>query len=342
MRILGLALLFCAYACAQSNGPDRPEALAQAFVDAVQVKSVELRTGLVHPRSKACMSPETDDYFSWIFSRQLKYAIPDGKYSASVQALSGPLKAGLGGYPVPPTHQLQVNFRTGDNRSTSVVLLIVKDGPRWYEVLACPSAEMVAGARKSNAELRRQEAQAQKIAAQGSAPWRAEVLALIKAGRRIEAMQRTAAATGEELSIAVLVVDLLAPQPVPRGGLFEAHSRQLTAAKPETGRPVMDIDIIEVERRPRASLLTIEMKTPGSSVGSSFFLLCSIRDLARQRGSYRYVVKVEKPGNTQLLVGFLEDRKDDPGRAGEEFRSLRSPDAVIDLEEFAPICDAMK
>jgi hypothetical protein len=343
MRILGSALLICAHACAQANGPDRPEALAQAFVDAVNAHSMERRVDLVHPKSRACMSPETDDYFSWIFSRQLKYVIPGGKYSASVQVLSGLSKAGIGGYPVPPTHQLQINFSTGDNRSTSVVLLIVKDGPRWYEVLACPGPEAVAGARRSTIESQRQENQAQKIAAQPDSPWRADILALIKAGRRVDAIQRVAAATGEELAIARLVVDLLAAQPVASNRLFEAHSRQLATSKAESGRSTMDIDITEVERRPRASLLTIDVKTPGSSVGSSFFLLCSIRELARQRGGYRYLVKIEKPGKTtQILAGFLESRNEDPRQAGEEFRAIRTPDDVIDLQEFAPICDVMK
>ena len=54
------------------------------------------------------------------------------------------------------------------------------------------------------------------------------------------------------------------------------------------GNPKMDIVLTETERLARTSIVEIQIKTIGSSVGSSFFLLCSIRDLARQRGNYRY------------------------------------------------------
>jgi hypothetical protein len=74
----------------------------------------------------------------------------------------------------------------------------------------------------------------------------------------------------------------------------------------------MDIVLTESERLPRASVVDIEIKSVGSSVGSSFFIVCSLRDLARQRGGYRYIVKVERlPGRPhQMLVGFLESADD--------------------------------
>jgi hypothetical protein len=132
-------------------------------------------------------------------------------------------------------------------------------------------------------------------------------------------------------SLGILIVAL----PAARGQLFEADSKQFGSSK-------MDIVLKEVERRPRASVVEIKINSVGSSVGSSFFILCSIRHLAQIRGPYRHIVKLEEhPKRGQMLVGFLGGAEESPASAGPEFgRSGR--DAVIDLEQFAPICDSMK
>jgi hypothetical protein len=120
-----------------------------------------------------------------------------------------------------------------------------------------------------------------------------------------------------------------------RGQLFEADSKQLGSSK-------MDIVLKEIERRPRASVVEIKVNSVGSSVGSSFFILCSVRRLAKLRGPYRYIVKLEEqPKRNQMLVGFLGDVEESPASAGPEFSRV-GRQAIIDLEQFAPICDSMK
>jgi hypothetical protein len=137
------------------------------------------------------------------------------------------------------------------------------------------------------------------------------------------------------LGLALFVVVLVAAIPAARGQLFEADSKQFGSSK-------MDIVLKEVERRPRASVVEIKITSVGSSVGSSFFILCSIRQLARLRGPYRYIVKLEEqPKRNQMLVGFLGDAEESPASAGPEF-SRAGREAVIDLEQFAPVCDSMK
>ena len=109
--------------------------------------------------------------------------------------------------------------------------------------------------------------------------------------------------------LGILVIAL----PDARGQLFEADSKQFGTSK-------MDIVLKEVERRPRASVVEIKITSVGSSVGSSFFILCSIRQLAKLRGPYRYIVKLEEqPKRNQMLVGFLGDAEESPASAGPEF-----------------------
>ena len=117
--------------------------------------------------------------------------------------------------------------------------------------------------------------------------------------------------------------------------LFESDSKRF-------GNPKMDIVVAEVERRPRVSVLDIRIKAIGSSVGSSFFLLCSIRDLARQRCNFRYISKIETNADGRMLIGFLQHAGEPAANLGQEFAAAGSGAREIDLEQFAPICDRMQ
>jgi len=137
------------------------------------------------------------------------------------------------------------------------------------------------------------------------------------------------------LIIAILIGIALRTTPV-WSQLFESDSKRF-------GNSKMDIRVKEIERRERSSVIQIDIKSAGSSVGGSFFLLCSIRDLALERGGYRHIVKIEeypKPG--QMLVGFLRGGDENPAILGPEFRKISGRDAVIDLDKFAELCGKIK
>jgi hypothetical protein len=137
------------------------------------------------------------------------------------------------------------------------------------------------------------------------------------------------------LIIAILIGIALRATPV-WSQLFESDSKRF-------GNSKMDIRVKEIERRERSSVIQIDIKSAGSSVGGSFFLLCSIRDLALERGGYRHIVKIEeypKPG--QMLIGFLRGDDENPAILGPEFRKISGRDAVIDLDKFAELCGKMK
>ncbi|MBI5634212.1 MAG: hypothetical protein HZA15_12130 [Nitrospirae bacterium] len=130
--------------------------------------------------------------------------------------------------------------------------------------------------------------------------------------------------------LAILVLFTLSPPCA--AGNFQSDSKRLSNSK-------MDIVITEIDRRPRTSVLDIKVKAIGSSVGSSFFIVCSLRDLAKQRGGFRYIVKIEeRPGRGQMLVGFLISAEEPPEILDVQFAGA----TVVDLEQFAPICDTMK
>ena len=126
-------------------------------------------------------------------------------------------------------------------------------------------------------------------------------------------------------------------------GSTTAHGELFQADSQRYGNPEMDIVVTEVERRQHSSVIDIKITLVGSSVGSSFFLLCSIRQLAQLRGSYRYIVKLEeKPKRGQMLIGFLRDPSENLSAIGPEFAELDARKAVIDLDQFAEICAISK
>ena len=68
-------------------------------------------------------------------------------------------------------------------------------------------------------------------------------------------------------------------------------------------------------------------------------IACSLRELARSRGGFRHVAKLEFGGaKPQMLVAFLERADESPERIDPRLAGQQ----VIDLEQFAPICDMAK
>jgi len=126
--------------------------------------------------------------------------------------------------------------------------------------------------------------------------------------------------------LVILVPNLASAEP------FRSDSKRLKNS-------TMDIVVTETERHRRTSVVTIQIKTVGSSVGASFFLLCSIRDLAQQRGRYRYIAKVEdQPSRDHMVIGFLRSATEAP----EQLDARLAGQPAIDLQQFAPVCDKMR
>jgi hypothetical protein len=134
--------------------------------------------------------------------------------------------------------------------------------------------------------------------------------------------------------IVCLLLFLCAAPALASDALFLSDSKRFGNAK-------MDIVVAEIERRPRVSVLDIRIKAIGSSVGSSFFLLCSVRDLARQRGNFRYISKIETNANGRMLIGFLQHAGEPAANLGQEFAEPGVAATEIDLDQFAPICGRM-
>ena len=169
------------------------------------------------------------------------------------------------------------------------------------------------------------------------------------ANELVKAIPAYAAATGDELVIAkgamefkrmgkytlrlsgAIILSAFLALPAAAEN-FRSDSKRFADSK-------MDIVITEIERGARTSVLDIKVNTIGSSVGSSFFIVCSLRDLARLRGNCRHIVKIEdRPRRGQMLVGFLNSADEPPEQLDGRFAGQKA----IDLAQFAPVCDNLK
>lgn len=193
--------------------PQWPEDFAARFVEAVRSGEPARPLALLHPTSRARINAQTQTYYDWIFGRQARTVI--GAYRASAQPLDclAPVLPpdGQSDYPVRPSHQLQIDF-AGTTQSGAVpILFVVHEKAGWREVLACPRGDVVARMRERQQE---DAALAKKVDALRQAmpaAQRGELLALLRDGRKVEAIRRYAAASDEELLVAKRVVESLEP-----------------------------------------------------------------------------------------------------------------------------------
>jgi len=198
----------------QTSSSAQAETLAKDFVKAINDRSVDERMKILHPKTVACINADTQPFFDWIFSRQFKYVIP-ANYRAQTRPSTGSSFISSEtkfDYPVNPTHILQIDYSTKPFSSTTLVLAIVKEGQRWYEVLPCPQPEAVIMAKTNEAKTRELEARAKALAAELREPLRTEIISLAKQGHSIDAMKKYAEASGEDLTVAKSVVEFLAPE----------------------------------------------------------------------------------------------------------------------------------
>jgi len=199
---------------AQSDDPKHPEVFAKRFVDAVGSKNPDRLKALLHPKSLACINAQNQEFYDSIFSRHLKTTIP-ANYKSAVEPVARnqglPFENELV-YPLRPSHQVQIDFNTAPYSSTTVVLLVVYHAGQWHEVLPCPGPDTIAKMRVHKEESAKQDRRAQQLAANLSDPLRAELMDLLRNGQRVDAMKRYAAASGEDLTMANRVVELLAPR----------------------------------------------------------------------------------------------------------------------------------
>jgi hypothetical protein len=189
---------------------------AKAYLRAVTEPDVRRYMRLVHPASLACRRKENEEFFADLFARH--HGLSTRQPQVLVESLPPAAllfdfiaKQGFT-YPVRPTHVFHVDvISTGDDQRRLGAFSVLVDGS-WYEVLPCPNAEAAARYRTKKAQAATDDAKARELAASMRDPLRAEIVALLKEGKKVSAIKKYGEVTGVDLAMAKRVVEAVRAQ----------------------------------------------------------------------------------------------------------------------------------
>jgi hypothetical protein len=212
MRLAALAVLAMALGAApvasQENPADR--AFVAKFVDAVN-RGAAARLPLVHGNARACATGTVGEWWNVSVARQAKEGVP-AQYRWTLTPIPAndqpPFAEGFD-YTVRPTHVLQIDMRPKPYTFRTMLVRLARDGDRWAEVVPCAKPAMQARIRATLEAKAMQAERVKALVAAMPAPLREKVLAEIRDGRSVTAAKTYAQESGEDLTTATEVVELL-------------------------------------------------------------------------------------------------------------------------------------
>ncbi len=194
-----------------------PEQLAQLFVKAVRSKDPANIKALIHPAVLVCANETTREYFDYILDKDLEDA-PSENYKITVtetanNSLPPGLPEGLFQYPVKPTRQFQIDWNPTAYKSVTVIRAVAAQNGKWFLVYPCPNAAGMKAFHDMNVKRREQQEHARSLAGALKPQRRYELLALLKQGRKIDAVKKYQSWAGVDLTTAMQVMDVLETAP---------------------------------------------------------------------------------------------------------------------------------
>jgi hypothetical protein len=220
MRIVGriaalmgiaLAAVQALPAAAQADRPEEPLAFAPRLVAAINAKDLERRMALLHPKSLACLTPQTRPFIEDSVGRQLGHNIP-ADHQSRVETVAADFRLSVADgveFPLRPTHAVHIDWETAPFKGVTVIALVAYAEGGWREVLPCIKPEKASEMRAAKEARRKQEQRVQSLAANMPQALRANVTRLVAEGRKIDAIKEYQRASGEDLSTAKSVVELI-------------------------------------------------------------------------------------------------------------------------------------
>jgi len=211
-RPAALAALAVTIVTVPVSGQDDPadRAFVTMFVEAVN-RGVAARLALVHGKARVCATGRVGEWWNVSVARQAKQGVP-AEYHWTLKPIPAgeppPFAEGFD-YTVRPTHVLQIDMRPKPYTFRTMLVRLARDGARWAEVVPCAKPEMQAKIRATLEAKARQAERVKGLVAAMPAPLREKVLGEIRAGHTVSAAKIYADESGENLTTATEVVELL-------------------------------------------------------------------------------------------------------------------------------------
>jgi hypothetical protein len=207
---VALVLTVATAAAAQNVYVDHK--FARDLITAINARTVEARAALVHPKARPCITGDVGEWWRDSVLRQGRPPVPPASTWKITPLSSDDAQTASDRFDwlVTPTHVLQLDITDAPSRSRTLLFRLVREGGRWVEVVPCAKPETVVAMRAVRAETARRAERAKALAASTWPELRERVLQLYRSGDRIEAYKTYARESGEDLTIAREVVDVLA------------------------------------------------------------------------------------------------------------------------------------
>ncbi|MFZ2300495.1 MAG: hypothetical protein WAW10_01335 [Gallionella sp.] len=141
-KLAAVLVVVIAASSASAGNSETPEALSAQFIAAVNAKSEEKQKATIHPQCFADISPVQRDYLKETLVRDFRKTIPEKRTVKVTKLDDGTLPFGdMVVWPLKPTHQLEIEFNTGENSSSSIIRFIAKDKSQWFVIVPMISKE---------------------------------------------------------------------------------------------------------------------------------------------------------------------------------------------------------
>ncbi len=181
-------------------------AFVERYAKALQGRDVETYKRLVHPRCRACINKDQDDYYELLFHG--KQYLTARTAEATFKILPESALTGMS-YPLKPTHLIQVHLRLDEFKGKTLLVQVGPDNGLWFEVISCPTLEVLRNMRAAAINERAEVARAEALLTSLRDPLLSELTALLKQDKKVSAILRFREVSGEDLSVAKRVIELL-------------------------------------------------------------------------------------------------------------------------------------
>jgi hypothetical protein len=190
--------------------PAEAKAFAAQYVAASNAKDKPRVLSLFHPKSVACITPETKDFYDGAMEVSMRETIP-ADYKFTVMPVNQEnLKAieSMGRFPVTPTSEMHIDYQQGDDAG-SVVLWLVRENGRWFADQPCASEQTLKQFRDGAAARKEAEARYKMLADGIKDPLRSELIAMLHKHETGSATDRYHQASGQDMQTSMFVINEL-------------------------------------------------------------------------------------------------------------------------------------
>lgn len=183
------------------------------YQKAVNSKDVERLKSLIHPASLACMNENNKDYFDYLFAKDMRHVLPDNAKFSFSKVTSRLEPSVYEDFPVQPTTKLQLDYSLSKDSSNihevTKIVFLAKDAEKLKIVMPCPTEEGMKKFREVQAVKDEQAEQTKERLVSIPPELKSELLVMLKAGQKIDAIKHYREKTGVGLAEAKDFIELL-------------------------------------------------------------------------------------------------------------------------------------